>query len=454
MRIAVVGAGYVGVNCGAALAYIGHRVSVIERSQERLELLRAGRSPIHEHGLSDLLVHPSVRSRISFHDGPAEPVPLSDMVMIAVGTPPRRNGQADTRYVEEAAGEVAAALRPGQRVVLVVKSTVPVGTNRRVRSVVERTLQQRGVACEALCASNPEFLREGRALADMLYPDRIVVGAETDDAVDALHRLYRPILEQSFDPPPLLDRPQGYALPRLIVTSPESAELIKYASNAFLATKISFINEVAGLCERLGADVVEVARGMGLDSRIGPGFLQAGLGWGGSCFPKDTSALISMGCDHDYAMPLLQATVEVNRRQRQHAIDRLQNALKGLRGRTVGLLGLTFKAGTDDARESPALDLIPMLLDRGAYVQVHDPVALGRFRHDPASEEVACCDEAVGAAAGADGLIVATEWPEYRDLDWDAVAAAMRTPVVLDGRNCLDVSRLERAGITVLRIGQ
>jgi len=454
MRLAIVGAGYVGVNCGAALAFLGHRVAIIEKNAERLALLRAGRSPIHEHGLQELLGHPTVKARLSFHDSPAEAVPVSEMVMIAVGTPPRRNGQADTRYVEEAAGEVAAALAPSQRVTVVVKSTVPVGTNRRVRSVVERTLQQRGVECTALCASNPEFLREGRALADMLYPDRIVVGAETDDAAEPLHRLYRPILEQSFDPPPLLDRPQGYTLPRLIVTSPESAELIKYASNAFLATKISFINEIAGLCERLGADVVEVARGMGLDSRIGPGFLQAGLGWGGSCFPKDTSALISMGCDHDYAMPLLSAAVEVNRRQRQHAIDRLQSALKGLRGRTVGILGLTFKAGTDDARESPALELIPMLLDRGAYVQVNDPVALERFRQDPASEEVTCCEQALDTARGADGLIVATDWPIYRDLDWEAIAAAMRTPVVLDGRNFLDVGRLERAGITVLRIGQ
>ncbi|MFS8524834.1 MAG: UDP-glucose/GDP-mannose dehydrogenase family protein, partial [Limnochordales bacterium] len=364
MRLTVIGTGYVGLNTGVAAAYIGHDVVCVDKDPVKLELLNQGKSPIHEQGLDELLAR--VRDRMRFTADTADAVGDADVILIAVGTPPKENGEADTRYVEDAVREVAEGLVSGRTYTIVVKSTVPIGTNRRVAHVVTRALARRGVDADIHFASNPEFLREGFALYDTFYPDRIVIGTESDAALRAMEELYRPILEQTFAPPAGVPVPDVRQKPPFVTTDPTSAEMIKYASNAFLATKISFANEIAGLCERVGADITEVTRGMGLDSRIGPRFLGAGLGWGGSCFPKDTAALISVAAEYGYEMPITQAARDVNARQRRLAVEKLQEALKVLRGRTIGVLGLAFKPGTDDIRESAAIEIIRLLAERGA----------------------------------------------------------------------------------------
>src|SRR5690606_10834953 len=409
-----------------------------------------GKSPIHEQGLEELLSQ--VRERIRFTANTPEAVRDADVIMIAVGTTPKSNGEADTSYVEEAVREVAQGLEDGRQYTLVVKSTVPIGTNRRVAHVVTRVLAQRGVTADIHFASNPEFLREGFALYDTFYPDRIVVGTESEAAVEVMEELYRPILEQSFEPPTCVPVPQARTTPPLVKTDPTSAEMIKYASNAFLAVKISFANEIAGLCERVGADVVEVMRGVGLDSRIGPRFLGAGLGWGGSCFPKDTAALISVAAEYGYDMPITEAARLVNARQRRVAVEKLQEALKVLRGRTIGVLGLAFKPGTDDVRESPAIDIIRMLVDRGVHVKAHDPVAMDNARAVLADIEVEFVHDPYELAKDADGLVLATEWDVYRELNLRKLAALMRVPVLVDGRNVFKPEEARAAGFTYLSI--
>lgn len=454
LRVAVIGAGYVGLTTGVALAYLGHHVTEVDKDLSKVKLLKTGKSPIHEPGLQQLLS--LVQDRIHFTDNVEEAVPESEVILIAVGTPPKENGEADTRFVEEAAKEVASVLLPGRTYTIAIKSTVPVGSNRRVKHIVQKILGERGLQeqVKVEVVSNPEFLREGRALHDTFYPDRIVVGADNPDGVDMLRRLYGPILEQTFDPPDFLPRPEGYVLPPLITTTPTSAELIKYAANAFLALKISFINEIAGLCEKVGADVTEVARGIGLDSRIGPKFLQAGLGWGGSCFPKDTAALLAMGREYNYEMPIVEAARKVNFRQRERAVKKLQEALKGVRGRVIGVLGLAFKPGTDDVREAPSLSIIQILVERGAHVRAHDPVAIPRAKEALAGLEVEFVETPYAAAQGADALVLATEWPEYRQLDLRELARSMRTPVLLDGRNIFDPKEARDAGFLYLGMGR
>jgi len=395
-------------------------------------------------------------ARLSFSDRADAVVGDAELVMIAVGTPCRPDGQAENRYVEEAARQVAQGLREGQTCTLVIKSTVPLGTNRRVAHVVARALAQRGLnpAPTVSVASNPEFLREGTALQDMLYPDRIVVGADDPSTADTLRRMYRPVLEQTFEPPQYLPRPTSYNLPPLVTTDPISAEMIKYAANAALAMKISFINEVAVLCERVGADVTEVARGIGLDPRIGPRFLQAGLGWGGSCFPKDTRALAAMGEEHGASMHLVHASQLVNHAQRQRAVDRLQEALKGVRGRVIGVLGLSFKPNTDDVRDSASVDIVRQLAEREAHVRAHDPIATENARQELQGLDIEYHTDPYELAQGADALLLATEWPEYRRLDLARLARSMRTPVLLDGRNIYDPGAARTAGFTYIGVGR
>ena len=452
MRLTVIGTGYVGLNTGTAAAYLGHTVVCVDKDPRKIAMLNEGNSPIHEQGLDELLA--LVGERMQFTDQTEAAVRDADVIMIAVGTPSKANGEADTRYVEDAAREVAAGLKPGRTYTVVVKSTVPIGSNRRVAHVVNRVLAERGVRCQVHFASNPEFLREGFALYDTFYPDRIVVGSEEPEACEVLKELYRPILEQTFSPPPFIPRPVERQRPALVVTDPTSAEMIKYASNAFLAVKISFANEIAGLCERVGADVTQVTRGMGLDSRIGPRFLAAGLGWGGSCFPKDTAALLAVGAEYGYSMPIVEAGREVNFRQRQVAIEKLQSVLKVLRGRTIGILGLAFKPNTDDVRESPAIEIIRLLIERGAHVRAHDPVAVDNARAALEGLEVEFVHDPYVMARGCDGLLLATEWDVYRNLDLARLAAAMRLPVLVDGRNLFDPEKAVEAGFTYLGVGR
>lgn len=454
VKVAVIGAGYVGLTTGAVLAYLGHQVTCVDKDQAKLALVRQGKSPIHEYGLEDLMA--LAAHNIRFTDRIQEAAAGAEVILIAVGTPARSDGGADVRHVEAAAREVAAVLLPGGAYTLAIKSTVPVGTNIRVAGVVRQVLAARGLDHEvtAHIVSNPEFLREGRALHDTFYPDRIVVGAEQPEALAVMRRLYRPILEQTFAPPPFLPRPEGYALPPLVSADPASAEMAKYASNAFLALKISFINEIAGLCERLGADVTAVARAMGLDRRIGSRFLEAGLGWGGSCLPKDTAALLAMAEEHEYAMPIVAASREVNLRHRYAVVEKLERTVRGLRGKVVGVLGAAFKPGTDDVRESPALHVVRILVEKGAHVRVHDPVALGSARQALDGLEVEFCRDPYAMAAGAEALVLATDWPEYRHLDLARLAESMRNPILLDGRNLFDPEQVRAAGWIYLGVGR
>jgi len=454
MNIVIIGAGYVGLTTGVAFAYLGHRVTCVDKDPIKLEVLYKGKSPIHEHGLEDLITLAS--KNLNFTDDIKAVVGDAEVILIAVGTPSKANGEADTQYVEVAASEVAAGPRAGRLYCLALKSTVPIGTNRRVSQVVGRVLTERGLEGRTgvLVVSNPEFLREGMALHNTFYPDRIVLGTDQPEGIDIMRRLYERILEQTFDPPPFLPRPEAYKSPCLVTTDPISAELIKYASNAFLALKISYINEIAGLCEKVGADVTEVARGMGLDARIGSSFLAAGLGWGGSCFPKDTAALLAMGEEYGYTMSIVAAAREVNFRQRLRIVEKLQEVLKGVRGRIVGVLGLAFKPGTDDVRESPGLAVVRILVERGAHVRVHDPVALDAARRVLRELEVEFFDDPYAMARGAEALILATDWPAYKNLDLARMGRWMRTPVLVDGRNLFDREKASQAGWTYIGIGR
>jgi UDPglucose 6-dehydrogenase len=452
LRVAMIGAGYVGLTTGVAVAHLGHDVICVDKDQDKLAMLQQGISPIHERGMNQLLER--VRNRIRFTDQTTKAVSDADIIMIAVGTPPKENGEADTGYVEAATGQVAEGLREGRSYILVVKSTVPIGTNARVRDLVEEVLKRRGISARVHFASNPEFLREGRSLEDTFYPDRIVVGADESQAFTALKDLYRPILEQSFNPLDFLIESTKKSKPVFVETTPTSAEMIKYASNAFLAMKISFANEIAGLCEKVGADIEQVTHGMGLDSRIGNQFLAAGLGWGGSCFPKDTAALLATGAEYDYSMPLISAARAVNERQRCVIIERLQEVLKVLLGRTIGILGLSFKPDTDDVRESPAIYVIRHLVDLGAHVRAYDPAALDNARKVLGDTEVEFATSPQKLAEGCDALVLATEWDVFRDLDLERLAASMRFPLLVDGRNLYEPSKARQAGLIYIGIGR
>ena len=454
LNLVVIGAGYVGLTTGVCFAYLGHKVSIVEKDKYKLNQLRNLKIPFYERHLEELLNLSF--NNLYFTDDLGEVISKADVIMIAVGTPCKSNGQADNFQVEEASYQIAMNLSEKKNIVIIIKSTVPIGTNRRVHNIIKKSLSEKGIESDVKVkvVSNPEFLREGNALHDMFYPDRVIVGADDSESIDKIRQLYQPILEQNFFPPEFLPRPVGYKLPPFIITDPVSAEMIKYAANAFLATKISFINEIAGLCEKVGADVSEVARGIGLDPRIGSEFLKAGLGWGGSCFPKDTAALVAMGQEFSYPMRLLEATREVNLRQRARTVEKLQDALKGVRGRVIGILGLAFKPGTDDVREAPALHLIRLLLEREAHVRTHDPLAMENAKKVLGNVNVEFYTDPYKMAEGADALVLATEWPEYRHLDLKRLAQSMRTPVLLDGRNLFDPTEARKAGFLYMGIGR
>ncbi len=452
MNVTVIGCGYVGLTTGVALAYIGHQVIGVEKNPEKLELLRQKQSPIHEAGMDEML--DSIETRISFTNNTQEAAEDADLILIAVGTPPKENGDADTSYVETAAAEIASVLKDKHHYTIIVKSTVPIGANHKVANVIQRVLATRKIKAQVYFASNPEFLREGKALTDMLYPDRIVVGAEQEEAIESIRRLYRPILEQTFTPPKSLKRPQNYFLPPLVTTNTTSAEMTKYAANAFLALKISYINEIAGLCEKVGADVNEVARGIGLDPRIGARFLHSGIGWGGSCFPKDTLALLALGENYNYGMPIIQAAQTVNNRQRRLVIEKLQANLKVLRGKTIGILGLTFKADTDDVREAPSLDIIKMLIASGAIVKAHDPIAIDNAKELLAGEEIEFVADPYEMARDCDALVLLTEWNCFSHLDFEKLYQQVKTPFFLDGRNFLNPEQLRKAGFVYEGFGR
>jgi UDPglucose 6-dehydrogenase len=452
MKITVVGAGYVGLTTAVSLAYIGHEVVVVEKDQQKLALLQQGKSPIYEVGMEPLMAETA--SNITYTNDLVHAVSSSNVILIAVGTPARPEGDADIRYVEEVAVDVAKGLQSGGKYTIVVKSTVPVGTGRRVALVVNRILAERATEAKVMVASNPEFLQEGKAIKDTLFPDRIVVGAGEAEAVEALRRMYRPILEQTFAAPSFLPRPEGYTLPPMITTDSTSAEMLKYAANAFLALKISFINEIAGLCEKVGGDVTEVARGIGCDPRIGKMFLQAGLGWGGACFPKDTSALMALAAEYGYEMPIVKAAKQVNMRQRQMIIEKLQTELKVIRGRTIGFLGLAFKPNTDDVREAPALQIMTELIRLGAHVKAHDPIAIENAKHVINNAEVEYHTDVYNMAEQCDAIVLATEWDEYRKLNIGKLAGLVRGKILIDGRNFFEPERFKEHGFDYVGVGR
>ncbi len=451
MRVCVIGTGYVGLVTGVCLAHIGHEVICVDNNEQKVELMRAGQSPIYEPGLSELMKSSMAAGRLSFTTDLAAGVDHGEILFIAVGTPPLPTGESDTRYVEAVARGIGQHLHEGYKVI-VNKSTVPIGSGDWVRMIVldgiaARQGQGNAPHPDFDVVSNPEFLREGSAVYDTFNPDRIVLGSNSDRAVAQMQKLYAPLVERKFA--------EDASLPPVpvVVTDLSSAEMVKYASNAFLATKISFINEVANICDRVGADVTQVAMGIGLDSRIGNKFLQAGIGWGGSCFPKDVLALLHTAKDYNYEATLLEATVSVNQRQRLVALEKLQQELKILKGKTVGLLGLTFKPDTDDMRDAPSLTLIEQLNRLGAKVKAYDPIVSQSGLRDGLTGVIVETDPERLADA-CDALVLVTDWKQFRDLDYGKMASLMHTPVLIDGRNFLDQKAIEAAGFRYLGIGR
>jgi len=450
VNVCIIGTGYVGLTTGVCLAFLGHKVTCIDADAGKIEMLCGGHVPIYEPFLEELLAQARENLRFSrlYQDG----VPGADVVFIAVGTPPSPNGSPDLQYLCAAAQGIGQYFDSAFTVV-VNKSTVPIGSGNWVGSLVRDSFEKhRGGNPDHRfsIASNPEFLREGTALGDTLYPDRVVIGSDTPRALETLYSLYRPILDQTFAAPTFLPRPEDLGAVPLISTDLASAELIKYAANAFLALKISYINEIGQLAEKVGADIGQVAKGIGLDARIGTRFLQAGIGWGGSCFGKDTAALVSTAAEYGLTMPIVESAREMNRRQRDRVVDKLLSELKILKGRTIGLLGLAFKPNTDDLRDAPAVDIARKLSERGCKVKVHDPVAMQRFRREYSELGLVCCDTPEEVADGSDALILVTEWPQYRDLAWEQLSGRMRSAIVLDGRHALDRALLTRCGFRYL----
>ncbi len=451
MRVAIVGTGYVGLTTGVCLAFIGHSVTCLDSDECKIATLSRGKIPIFEPALEDLLEE--ARPNIEFTSSYSEAIPGADVVFIAVGTPPTVSGAPNLEFLSQAARSIGQHVNGGFTVV-VNKSTVPIGSGNWVDALLRDAAAQRenGPAAEFAVASNPEFLREGSALHDSLYPDRIVIGADEPRALEVLYSLYRPILDQTFNAPTYLPRPETVVAVPIVSTDLASAELIKYAANAFLALKISFINEMGLLGERVGANISEVARGIGLDSRIGPRFLNAGIGWGGSCFGKDTSALIATAGEYGLNLPIVEAARKINCRQRDRVVEKLLQELKILKGRSIGLLGLAFKPNTDDLRESPAIEIAQKLIDRGVRVKAHDPIAMERFQREHGAMGVQLCRTACEIAEGCDALVLVTEWSEYRDLDWEMLAKKMRNPLILDGRHALDREKISRCNLRYVSI--
>jgi UDPglucose 6-dehydrogenase len=449
MRIAVVGSGYVGLVAGACFADLGHKVVLVDNDQAKVTALKAGECPIHEKFLPELLKRHRDHN-LTFSDDLSQAVAASQAIFVAVGTPPTEQGEADLSYVESVARGISAAIN-GYKVV-VEKSTVPVYTSDWVRKII---LRNAAPPDSFDVASNPEFLREGTAVTDFLYPDRIVLGADSERCAGVLREVYAPLTDGSYyqrkDAIPAPDRVR--IPPPLIVTSAKSAELIKHASNAFLAMKISFVNAVASICESVGADVQQVCQGIGSDTRIGPRFLNPGIGYGGSCFPKDLMAFRAVARECGYEFRLLDEVMRINEEQRQRFLRKVRTALWTLRGKRLGVLGLAFKGGTDDIRESPAILLVQALLQEGCQVAAYDPAASERAR-EVLNSNAELVGDPYAAAKGADALLILTEWEEFASLDLDRLQKQLKYPIVIDGRNLYDPGAMAARGFTYYSVGR
>jgi UDPglucose 6-dehydrogenase len=458
MRVTVIGTGYVGTVTGACLAYLGHRVTCVDTDVAKIEKLRAGHPAIYEPGLGELIGLAAERGGIDFETDLTGPVRESDVIFIAVGTPPLPSGESNLIYIEAAARGIGAAMDSSRYRVVINKSTVPVGSGNLVETLVLEGIRDAGIAQPGEIAfgvaSNPEFLREGSAIVDSLYPDRIVIGSDDAMALDVLTQLYKPLVEQKFGEPLFAPRPSCLSGAPMVTTSIASAEMIKYSSNAFLALKIGFANEIANICERVGADVVDVVRGIGLDARIGRQFLNAGIGWGGSCFGKDVRSLIHTADEYGYQARILEASLEVNRVQRNIVIRKLQEKLFVLKGRTIALLGLAFKPNTDDLRDAPSLQIAEKLIQMGARVRAFDPVAMEVCREQNPELKIFYANDSIEAAHNADALVLVTEWPEFNQIGLVELVGVMHKPLLVDGRNFFDPEMAKAAGFDYVGIGR
>ena len=429
-KICVIGTGYVGLVTGTCFADLGNQVICLDIDENRINKLKNGIMPIYEPGLQQLVDQNSKAGRLIFTTDAKYALTDAEIAFIAVGTPSGANGEADLQYVRNAAEAIADYI--DHPIIIVNKSTVPVGTGDWVEEIIKK--RRAGKPLDFKVVSNPEFLREGAAINDFMNPDRIVLGSVHREAAEQVAHLYDTL-----------------RCP-ILITDLRTAEMIKYASNAFLATRISFINEIANMCEEMGADVTQVARGMGLDKRIGPAFLDAGLGWGGSCFPKDVKALVHMAVLHGTHPQLLQAVIEINRNQRRRAVYKLRRALGNLNDKVIGILGLSFKPNTDDIRDAPALEIIHLLKYEGASIRAYDPQAM----ENAASclQDVTLCKDSYDVATGADALLLATEWNEFKQLDFERIRSLMRQPIILDGRNLWDPDRMQKLGFQYYGVGK
>ena len=429
-RICVIGAGYAGLTNSACLADLGNGVIGIDRDGEKVERLNGGQLPMYEPGLSEVVQRNLDAGRLTFSTSYEEGLQDAEFVFVCVGTPSGAEGEADLADVEQAAVEIANHLhRP---VVIVNRSTVPIGTGDWMYQIISSHLRRRDVHFAVV--SNPDFLREGSAVYDWMHPDRIVLGSNHHDAIDKVSQLYRPLGVE------------------VIVTDPRTAEMIKYATNAFLASKISFINEIANICEALGADVRTVAHGMGTDRRIAPEFLEAGIGWGGSCFPKDVKALAYIAAVHGQHPQMLRAVMEINTDQRKRAVTKVREILGGFRGKVIGVWGLSFKPNTDDMRDAPSISIVRMLQNEGAVVRAYDPVAMDKARE--ILPRVVYCDSPYEAAQDADAVFLVTEWNEFKQLDMERVRDLMRRPILLDGRNVYEPQHMRELGFIYRGMGR
>ncbi|MBY0012606.1 UDP-glucose dehydrogenase family protein [Paenibacillus typhae] len=429
MKLAVIGTGYVGLVSGVCFTLNGNHVICVDKDEEKINKLNRMESPIYEPGIEALIEMNLREGRLSFSADLKDSVRRSDIVILAVGTPSLPGGEADLQYIEGAAAEIADAME-GYKIIM-TKSTVPVGTNERIRKLIaSRTNHPFDIV------SAPEFLREGSAIRDTLHPDRIVIGLDNPQLEPTMRQLHQGFTENIF------------------VTDIRSAEMIKYASNAFLATKISFINEIANICEKVGADVTMVAEGMGMDRRIGSSFLQAGIGYGGSCFPKDTNALIQIAGNVDYEFKLLKSVVEVNKDQRFMIISKLHESLGSLRGAVIGIWGLAFKPNTDDVREAPAREIVEALVAEGATVKLYDPIAAANFRAQYDHPQLRWCGVPEEAAEGSDAVCLLTDWAQFKDIDLHHLSGTMRRQILIDGRNVYSKEQIEGTGLEYHSVGR
>ncbi len=432
MNIAVIGTGYVGLITGACFAEFGINVTCVDNDEKKIRLLKKGSVPFYEPGLAELLQRNLNAGRINFTTNIADAVDSSLVIFIAVGTPPRGDGSADMKHVEDVAREIAAHIKNYK--VIVTKSTVPVGTGEKVRRIISKNLKE---SIDFDIVSNPEFLREGAGIEDFMRPDRVVIGASSDQAVATMKELYRPLY--------LIETP-------FVITDVKTAELIKYVSNAFLATKISFINEVGNLCEAVGADVQTVARAMGLDKRIGPKFLHAGPGYGGSCFPKDTLALSQIAKSKKVNLGIIEAVVKANEYQKANAVKKIKTAMGRLKGKTICILGLSFKPNTNDIREAPAIYIINKLLKAGARIRAFDPAAMKDTKK--LYPQITCCKDSYDAIKGANAIVIVTEWNQFRNLDLNKIKKLAKGNFFFDLRNIYEPDKVRKMGLEYYSVGR